>query len=98
MEEVLNVLLDRKIVVPIIIIVVATLLYLVLSKLIKRLLCLKLKGVRINVRRQKTLVSLISNILKYFFFFIALMMILEVYGIDTKSLVASVGVISLVMA
>ena len=70
--------------------------YLFLSKLIKKLLSIKLKGVRINDRRQKTTMSLIDNVLKYFIAIVALLMILDVYGIDTKSLVASLGVVSLV--
>ena len=95
-EDILNVILDKKIVAPTIIIVCAVVLYLILKKILKRLLNLKLKNVRVNTRKQKTSISLIENILKYFIALVALVMILDVYGIDTKSLIASLGVISLV--
>lgn len=95
-ENILNVILDKKIVAPTIIIVCAVVLYLILKKILKRLLNLKLKNVRVNTRKQKTSISLIENILKYFIALVALVMILDVYGIDTKSLIASLGVISLV--
>ena len=37
-----------------------------------------------------------DNILKYFIAIVALVMVLDIWGIDTKSLLASVGVVSLV--
>lgn len=96
MDDILEIILDRKVVVPILIIISASLIYLFFSKIIKRLLNLKLSGVRFNDRRQKTTLGLINNIVKYFIAIVALLMILDVYGIDTKSLLASLGVISLV--
>ena len=82
-EYILNVILDKKIVAPTIIIVCAVVLYLILKKILKRLFNLKLKNVRVNTRKQKTSISLIENILKYFIALVALVMILDVYGIDT---------------
>lgn len=96
MEDMLQILLDRKIVVPVLVIVFSVLLYVCLKKIIKKLLLLKLKGVRVNDRRHKTTISLIDNVLKYFIAIVALLMILDVYGVDTKSLIASLGVFSLV--
>lgn len=96
MEDIVELLLSRKVIVPLIIIFVSTIVYLVLSRIIRKLLSIKLKGVRFNDRRQKTTISLMDNILKYFIAIVALVMILDVYGIDTKSLIASLGVVSLV--
>lgn len=96
MDSIIEFILSRKVVVPLLIILISVVTYLFLSKLIKKLLSIKLRGVRINDRRQKTTMSLIDNILKYFIAIVALLMILDVYGIDTKSLVASLGVVSLV--
>lgn len=96
MDKVIEILLNKKVIVPFFIIIVATIVYLFLSKIIHKLLSVKLKGVRINDRRQKTTISLIDNIIKYFIAIIALLMILDIYGIDTKSLITSLGVVSLV--
>ena len=95
-DDIFDVLLSKEAVVPLLIILFSILTYLLISKIINKLLMIKLKGVRINQRRQKTTVSLINNILKYFIMIVALLMILDVYGIDTKSLIASLGVVSLV--
>lgn len=86
--------LSKEVLAPLIIIAVSILVYGVISRVIKRLLRIKMK--RIQEKRQNTFVGLVNNIVKYFIVAIALMMILEVYGIDTKSLVASLGVVSLV--
>ncbi len=96
MQDIIIVLLNKKVIVPLLIILFSVLIYISLSTLIKKILTFKLKGVRINDRRHNTTVGLITNILKYFIAIIALLMILDVYGIDTKSLIASLGVVSLV--
>lgn len=95
-NDIINLLLSKEAIVPLLIIVFSILIYLFVSKIISKLLMIKLKGVRINQRRQRTTVGLINNILKYFIMIVALLMILDVYGIDTKSLLASLGVVSLV--
>ena len=96
MDKVLDILLNRKLIYTIIIIIVAVVLYLILSSLINKLVKVKLKGVRIDERRHKTTLSLLKNLVKYFIAIIALLMIMDTYGIDTKSLIASLGVVSLV--
>lgn len=66
MNTIIDFILSRKVIVPLLIILTSIVTYLFLSKLIKKLLSIKLKGVRINDRRQKTTMSLIDNVLKYF--------------------------------
>ncbi len=97
MDKILEVLLSRKVVVPILVILFSVIIYFCLKKVIKKVLMFKLKGVRVNDRRHKTTISLIDNILKYFIAIVAILMILDVYGIDTKTLIASLGVMSLVL-
>ncbi|WHY86345.1 mechanosensitive ion channel family protein [Neobacillus novalis] len=48
-----------------------------------------------SVRREETLSKLLDNILSYVVYFIALMMILSVLGIDVKALIAGAGVVGL---
>ena len=94
--KIIEIVLNRKVIVPIIIIAVACCIYLIIRKVIRKIFLFKIHGVRVDVRRQKTMVGLIDNISKYFIALIALLMILDVFGIDTKSLLASLGVVSLV--
>ena len=84
----------KEIIAPVLIIFFSIVIYVIISSIIKRVF--RIRSKRINEKRQKTFVGLINNVIKYFIVFIALMMILEIYGIDTKSLVASLGVFSLV--
>ncbi len=90
----LEIILSKEVVAPVLIIAFSILIYGVISRIVKKLF--RIKSKRINEKRQKTFVGLVNNVIKYFILIIALMMILEVYGIDTKSLVASLGVVSLV--
>lgn len=85
----------KEIVAPLLIIFFSFIIYLIISRVVNKMLSLKIK--RINERKQKSFVGAINTIIKIFIVLIALMMILEVYGIDTKSLVASLGVVSLVV-
>lgn len=85
----------KEIVAPVLIIIFSFLLYFIVNGIIKRMFSVKIK--RINERKQKAFVGGISTIIKVFITLIALMMILEIYGIDTKSLVASLGIVSLVV-
>lgn len=84
----------KEIIAPIVIILIFTLLYILVSKIIKKIA--KLKLTKTDEKRKKTLVSLINNIIKYFFMIIAILMILSIYGIDTTAILASLGAVSLV--
>lgn len=58
---------------------------------------LYIKSGKIPENRQKSVINLISNIVRIFIIFITLTIILEELGIDTKSFIASLGVFSLVV-
>ncbi len=96
MRKILGILLSEIIIVPIIIIAVGCITYYLARKIIRKLLGVKIHGIRVDARRQRTMIGLIDNIVKYFIACIVLLMILDVYGLDTKSLLASLGVVSLV--
>lgn len=84
----------KEVIAPICIIIGALILYTIISKLVKKILKIKIN--KVNSRKQETIVNLIINFVRYTIIIIAILMILEVYGIDTKSLVTSLGVIGLV--
>ncbi len=87
-------LLKREIVAPIIIVIIAIILCVATKNLLKKLLRISSKN---KDRKTRTIVNLISNILRAIIVFIAAIMILEIYGIDTKSLVASLSVVGVIV-
>ena len=91
MEKILT----KEIIAPILIVVFAIIIYKIISTIIKK--SLKIQVYKVELRKQKTLIGLINNIIKYFIIVIAVLMILDVYSVDTKAIVASLGVIGLVI-
>jgi len=83
----------KQLIAPIIIIIVAFLLSSLITRIVKKALNYKVDK---NYKRQKTIIHYINNIIRIVIFLIAILMILEIFNIDTKSLVASLGVFSLV--
>ena len=83
----------KEIIAPIIIILVCTILCAVSKKIIYSIFKSFIKR---EAKRQKTILNLIDNIVKFIIVSFGILIILEVYGIDTKSLVASLGIVGLV--
>lgn len=48
-------------------------------------------------KKRKTIVNMISNIFKYAVFILAVLYVLDLYGVDTKALIASLGVLGAVL-
>lgn len=90
----MNKFLEKEILAPIIIIVICFLLCILSKKIVYKIF--KLKITRVSDRRKNTIVNLINNIIRFVIILLGILMILEIYSIDTKSLVASFGVIGLV--
>jgi small conductance mechanosensitive channel len=77
----------------VIIIVISAIVYLVISKGLKKLFKKKLG--EIEARRTRTIFPLINNLLKYVIFFIALIMVLHEIGIDYSAILAGAGIVGL---
>ena len=84
----------KQVIAPIIILIVSIFLVVVSKKIIHKVF--NFGSTKQNEGKKKTVANLVHNIVKILIFLIAIMTILEIYGIDTKSLVASLGVLSLV--
>lgn len=87
--------LSNNIVKSIIVIIVSFIIYKVVSGLL-------IKGENKKSRRNagqkdKTYIRLIRNFLKYAFFIIVLFLILQINGIDVSSMIAGVGVLSIIV-
>lgn len=85
--------LRKEIIAPIIIIFVCTLLCFLSKKIIYKVFK---RFIKKNDGKQKTILNLIDNIIKFIIVSFGILIILEIYGIDTKTLVASLGVVGLV--
>jgi len=90
----LDILFSKKVLGPVIIIISFMTLYFIINRIIKKMAKTKFKNT--EAKRQKTLMSLLNNLIKYFLFLIAILMILDIYGINTSALITSLGVVGLV--
>ena len=87
--------LKKEVVAPIIVVLVCIILLIISKKILYKIFKFKEnKGID---GRSRTIINLISNIVKFIIIIIGILTILEIYGIDTKSLVASFGVVGLVV-
>lgn len=50
-----------------------------------------------EIKKRKTIVNLISNIFKYVIYIGVLLAVLNLYGVDTKALIASLGILGAVL-
>lgn len=83
---------NEKFYMPIIFIVVGILLYTIISKAINGISKFDIKQSKGFDKRKNTIIVLIKNIIKYMLAVIVIIMILNIYGINTGSLIASLGV------
>ena len=82
---------------PLLYIVGGIILYLLIAKAIKQISKFDLKQGKSIDKRKTTIINLIKNIIKYIIAIIVIIMILNLYGINTTSIIASLGVASLVI-
>lgn len=94
MEKVVDYLLSFKFYGPIIYLIVGVLLYSIVSKIINKVGS-KGKG-KIHKKRQ-TIINLINSIIKYIIIAIIVILILDLYGVNTTSILASLGIVGLVI-
>lgn len=90
----LDKILVKEVVAPLIIILISFTFYKIVIKIISRLFQKRMK--KVDIKRKNTFYGIIRNIIRYFILIIALLMILEIFGIDTKSLLTSLGIVGLV--
>ena len=94
-EKLLNFIGSSKFYGPIIIILVSILLYNIISTLLSKT---TIKGkTELEKKKRKTILLLLNNIMKYFIAIIAILMILNIYGINTTSILAGLGIVGVVI-
>lgn len=90
MEKILT----KEIIAPILIVLIGLIIYNVVKKMLDK--AFEIRAKRYKNNRYKTLASLIRNVVKYLMIVICAVMVLDVFGIDTKSIITSLGVVGVV--
>ena len=83
---------SEKFYLPIIYIVLGMIIYNIIKVLFNKVSMTKYVD-----KKKKTLISLFKNILKYLIFTLIILAILNVYGVNTNSILASIGVIGVII-
>ena len=94
MDKVLDKILVKEVIGPILIVLISFVVYFILKGIIDNIF--KIRSRYIDKRKTKTINGLIDNLIKYFIVVVDIVMILDIFGIDTKTLIASLGVVGLV--
>ena len=82
----------------VIVAVVLFIIYFIFNRIMKKMFKLQLKMKRFDAKKNRTIISLINNVVKYFLLILGIIMILGINGFNTSSLIASLGVASAVIA
>lgn len=94
-EEIINFIGSPKFYAPIIIILVSLIIYNIIGSLLDKA---TIKGkTELEKKKRKTIIILLHNITKYIIAIIAILSILNVYGINTTSILAGLGIVGVVI-
>ena len=93
----LDFLCSKQFYLPIIYIIVGIILYGIIAGSINKFSKFKFKMNAKNYKKRITIISVVKNLIKYFIAIIVILAILSVYGVDTTSVIASLGVVGVVL-
>ena len=88
---------SEKFYMPIIYVIAGLVVYAVIAKIITNISRINIKHNKGIDKRKNTVVVLIKNIIKYVIAFIVVILILNVYGVNTTSLIASLGAATVIV-
>ena len=95
MNSIISFVLSRRVLTIIIVVVVCIFLCSLSRIVVSKIFSIKNKNV--DIKKHRTIVNLISNLFRVFVLALGLIIILQTFGVDTASFVASLGVFSLVI-
>lgn len=81
-----------KLLISILVLIFAGIISKVMNRIIDRTLKIDSKNIQVNKKRTHTLASSLKKVIKYILIFIGLIIILELFGINTTSILATAGV------
>ena len=94
--NILKFIMSNNLCISIAIIIIGLVIYYIISKSIDHILERDKKHQRID-NKGKTVFKLFNNVVKYIIIAIVIVLILQVYGVDVSSLVAGLGIVSVVV-
>lgn len=94
-EQIISFFLQEKVIGPIIIVIVGGILIKITTNAMTKLINRGKEG--FERKRRNTIVKLINNIIKYFIYILIVIFVLNIYGVDTKSIIASLGVAGVIL-
>lgn len=94
-KELLDTILSKQVIGPILVVACSILLYGILKRIIKKMFHINFVGV--DVRKNQTAAGLVCNVMKYLLIVIDILIILGIYGVDTKGIIASLGIVGVVV-
>lgn len=95
MKEIINFIMNRKICISVAIIVSGIIIYNILKRMMKRMLEKNKNNPNMD-NKKRTYIKLLNNILKYVILIIVCMAVLQVNGVNVTSILASLGVVSVI--
>ena len=89
---------SEKFYLPIIYIASGIIIYFIIAKMIDNVSKIHLKHTTKGIdKRKDTIISLIKNVIKYIIGIIVIIMILNTYGVNTTSIIASLGAVTVII-
>ena len=88
--------LNEKVYLPVVYIIIGVVIFLILKRITNRL-TKNIKSSKVVNKRKNTIVALINNLIKYLIAIFIILSILKVYGVDTSSIVASLGIAAVII-
>jgi moderate conductance mechanosensitive channel len=95
-DPLLSLLSNKAVYSPIIVVVVSFVVYYIVRAIVDEIINHD-KSNSYMAKKRRTVVDLICNIIKYIIIVVAIIAILQIYGINTQSIIASLGVASAVL-
>ena len=95
MNKVLDMFLQKQIIGPIVVLLVSMVGYKIIKKLLRKFIDLRSK--KVDQKRRNTIFYLLKSIIKILIYAVDVLIILEIYGFDTKAIITSLSVIGAVV-
>lgn len=96
MENIISKIMSDGKYISVIIIVIGIFVYMMMKKIIKKLITKNETNFKLN-KKQKTYLKLFNNVIKYVILVIVIILVLQANGINVTSIVASLGLISVIV-
>lgn len=95
LKKIYNFILKKEIIGPVIVVIVSYVLYKIIKKILHKFI--DLRSNKLDAKRRKTLYYLFKSIIKILIMAIDALIILEIFGFDTATIIASLSVIGVVV-